>query len=251
MNGPQNFPILTILTFLPLIGGVIVIGLGADKKQLARRLSLTFSLVSLGLTLFLWHRFKASSGELQFEEQYAWIPTLAAQYHLGIDGLGLLMLILSAIVVPMAMLASWKIEERVPIYFALVLFLQAGLFGTFTALNFFHWFIFWELSLIPAFLLIKLWGGPLRSAAAMQFFIYTMVGSVAMLLAFLAIFLATGKFDFIELAEMGRNGTLASALSGKLGWNELFQKPGSETILAVVIFAGAFLGFAVKVPLIP
>ena len=197
MNGPQNFPILTILTFLPLIGGVIVIGLGADKKQLARWLSLSFSFVSLALTLFLWSQFKASSGELQFEEQYAWIPSLPAQYHLatsltvqyhiGIDGLGLLMLLLSAIVVPMAMLASWKIEERVPIYFALVLFLQAGLFGTFTALNFFHWFIFWELSLIPAFLLIKLWGGPLRSAAAMQFFIYTMVGSVAMLLAFLAI----------------------------------------------------------------
>src|SRR2546425_8373827 len=126
------------------------------------------------------------------------------------------------------------------------LFLQAGLFGTFTALNFFHWFIFWELSLIPAFLLIKLWGGPFRSAAAMQFFIYTMVGSVAMLLAFLAIFLATGKFDFIELAEMGRNGTLASALSVKLGWYNL-----TTPQLAILIFAGVFLGFAVKVPLIP
>src|SRR6266581_3609948 len=246
MNGPQNFPILSILTFLPLIGGVIVIGLGAHKKQLARWFSLTFSLVSLGLTLFLWHQFKASSGELQFEEQYAWIPSLAAQYHLGIDGLGLLMLVLSAIVVPMAMLASWKIEDRVPIYFALVLFLQAGLFGTFTALNFFHWFIFWELSLIPAFFLIKLWGGPLRAPAATQFFVYTMVGSVAMLLAFLAIFLATGKFDFIDLAEIGRNGTLASALSVKLGWYDLNTDP-----LALVIFGGVLLGFAVKVPLMP
>src|SRR6266478_404340 len=210
MNGPQNFPILSILTFLPLIGGVIVIGLGADKKQLARRLSLAFSLVSLGLTLFLWHQFKTSSGELQFEEQYAWIPTLAAQYHLGIDGLGLLMGLLSAIVVPMSMLASWRINERVPLYFALVLFLQAGLFGTFTALNFFHWFIFWELSLVPAFFLIKLWGGPLRSSAATQFFVYTMVGSIAMLLAFLAIAVSTGKFDFTDLAELGRNGTLTS-----------------------------------------
>src|SRR3989454_10059317 len=232
MNGPQNFPILTILTFLPLIGGVIVIGLGVDKKQLARRLSLTFSLVSLGLTLFLWHQFKTSSGELQFEEQYTWIPSLAAQYHIGIDGLGLLMLLLSAIVVPMAMLASWKIEERVPIYFALVLFLQAGLFGTFTALSFFHWFIFWELSLVPAFFLIKLWGGPLRTAAATQFFVYTMAGSVAMLLAFLALFFSTGKFDFIELAELGRNGTLASALSVNLGWYDLTVRQ-----LARVVFA--------------
>ena len=79
------------------------------------------------------------------------------------------MVLLSAIVVPMAMLASWRIEERVPLYFALVLFLQAGLFGTFTALNFFHWFIFWELSLIPAFFLIKLWGGPMATSAATQF----------------------------------------------------------------------------------
>ena len=114
-----------------------------------------------------------------------------------------------------------------------MLFLQAGLFGTFTALNFFHWFIFWELSLIPAFFLVKLWGGPLRTPAAVQFFIYTMVGSVAMLLAFLAIFLATGKSDFADLAEMGRNGTLASALSVKLGWYNLSTKE-----LAMVILTG-------------
>src|SRR5437870_3299915 len=198
------FPFLTTLTLLPLVGGLLVVGLGPDNKQLARRLSLAVSLAALALALVLWVRFNASSGELQFEEQHAWIPTLAVQYHVGVDGLGLLMVLLSAIVVPMAMLASWNIQERVPIYFALVLFLQAGLFGTFTALNFFHWFIFWELSLIPAFFLVKLWGGPLRTPAAMQFFIYTMVGSVTMLLAFLAIFLSTGKFDFIELAEMGQ-----------------------------------------------
>ena len=156
------------------------------------------------------------------------------------------MLLLSAVVVPMAMLASWRIEERVPLYFALVLFLQAGLFGTFTALNFFHWFIFWELSLIPAFFLIRLWGGPLRNAAATQFFVYTMVGSVALLLAFLAIYLSTGKFDFIELADMGRSGSLRDALSNALGWRSLNSRP-----LTLIIFAGAFLGFAVKVPLMP
>jgi len=242
----NTVPSLSVLTLLPIIGALMVIGLGPDKKQLARRLSLAFSFAALALTLMLWARFDTTSSELQFEEQHNWITTLAVQYHVGVDGLGLLMVLLSAIVVPMAMLASWKIEDRVPIYFALVLFLQAGLFGTFTALNFFHWFIFWELSLIPAFFLVKLWGGPLRTPAAMQFFIYTMVGSVAMLLAFLAIFLATGKFDFTELAELGRNGTLASALSVKLGWFNLTTRE-----LAVVIFAGAFLGFAVKVPLIP
>src|SRR5205814_5203705 len=133
-----------------------------------------------------------------------------------------------------------------PLYYALVLFLQAGLFGTFTALNFFHWFIFWELSLVPAFFLIKLWGGPQRSAAATQFFVYTMVGSVALLLSFLALYQAAGTFDFIRLGELGRTGELASALSVKLGWYDLTAK-----FLALVIFAGAFLGFAVKVPLIP
>src|SRR5437899_11932575 len=97
----------------------------------------------------------------------------------------------NAIVVPMALLASGRITERVSLYHALVLFLQAGLFGTFTALNFFHWFIFWELSLIAAFFLVRLWGGPQRAAAATPFFIYTMVGSVPMLLAILGIFLAT------------------------------------------------------------
>jgi NADH-quinone oxidoreductase subunit M len=241
MNG-----FISVLTFLPLFGAIVLIGLSADQKKLARGLALIFSLVSLALAIFLWTRFNPSSGDLQFAETYNWIPTLAVQYHVGVDGLGLLMVLLTAIIVPMAMLASWNIEERVPIHYSLILFLQSGLFGTFTALNFFHWFIFWELSLIPAFFLIKLWGGPNRSSAATQFFVYTMVGSVAMLLAFMAIFISTGKFDFTELAELGRNGTLTSAFVVKLGWYNLTVRH-----LALVIFAGAFLGFAVKVPLIP
>src|ERR1035437_1809353 len=239
-------PLLTLLTFLPFLGALMVVGLAQEKKQLARWLSLGFSLAALALALLPWHPFCSASGDLQFQERHAWIPTLGVEYRVGVDGLGLLMLLLSAIVVPMAMLASWNIEERVPLYFALVLFLQAGLFGTFTALNFFHWFIFWELSLIPAFFLIRLWGGPLRAPAATQFFVYTMVGSVALLLAFLAIFLSTGKFDFTELADMGRNGTLTTALSAELGWKSINSKP-----LTLIIFGGALLGFAVKVPLLP
>ena len=243
MNAP---PLLTLLTFIPVVGALAVIGLAQEQKRLVRWLSLGCSLLALGLTLVLWHYFDSASGDLQFHERHRWIPALGVEYRVGVDGLGLLMVLLSAIVVPMAMLASWNIEERVPIYFALVLFLQAGLFGTFTALNFFHWFIFWELSLIPAFFLIRLWGGPLRSSAATQFFLYTMAGSVALLLAFLAIYLSTGKFDFTELADMGRNGTLTSALSAELGWRSLNSKP-----LSLIIFTGAFLGFAVKVPLYP
>jgi NADH-quinone oxidoreductase subunit M len=242
----SNFPWLTLLTLMPLIGGIVIVGLDSEQKRFARALALVISLSGLSMALVLWGSFQSSSGDLQFQERYSWIPTLGVEYHVGIDGLGLLMVLLSAIVVPMALLASWKIENRTTLYFGLVLFLQAGLFGTFTALNFFHWFIFWELSLIPAFFLIKFWGGPMRSSAATQFFIYTMGGSVAMLLAFLAIFLSTGKFDFIELADLGRNGIVVPALAAKLGWYNLTAKH-----LALVIFAGVFLGLAVKVPLIP
>src|SRR5882757_6645849 len=221
MNGS---PLITILTAVPLIGALGILGLGTQNRNLARGLALASSSIALALTLILWHRFNPASSDLQFEELHAWIPAIGVQYHVGIDGLGLLMLMLSAIVVPMSIAASWQIQHNTSLYFSLVLFLQAGLFGTFTALNFFHWFIFWELSLIPAFFLVRLWGGPQRASAATQFFIYTMVGSVAMLLAFLGIFLATktdtapGVFDFTKLAEMGRDGSLTQALSTNFGW---------------------------------
>src|SRR5260370_4309499 len=116
----------------------------------------------------------------------------------------------------MPIAASWQIEEGTALYFSLILFLQAGLFGTFSALNFFHWFIFWELSLIPAFFLLRLWGGRQRAAAATQFFVYTMVGSVTLLLALLAIFQCTCKFDFIGLSELARNVQLIPAIAGQL-----------------------------------
>ena len=236
------FPWITVLTLVPLIGGIAVLCLPPEQKRVARLTALGFSFISLLIALGIWRAYPG----VQLSELHEWIPSLAVHYHVGMDGLSLLMVLLSALVVPMALLASWKIEERVPIYFGLVLLLQAGLFGTFTALNFFHWFLFWELSLVPAFFLIKFWGGPIRSAAATQFFVYTMVGSVAMLLAFLAIFLATNTFDFTQLADLGRNGTLVTALEQKLGWRELTSKQ-----LALVIFGGVFLGLAVKVPLVP
>ena len=241
----SDLPILSIITFLPLIVGIIVSALGR-QPTVARNLAFGSSLVSLVLALVLWMNFNVSSSALQFVEKADWIPALGVSYFVAVDGLGLLMVLLTAVVTPMAMLASWRTEKSPSLYFALVLFLQSGLFGTFTALNFFHWFLFWELSLIPAFFLVRLWGGLQRGPAATQFFVYTMVGSVAMLLAFLAIFAATDKFDFIGLAELGRNGTLVSALSAKLGWYDI-----SEHWLALIIFGGVLLGFAVKVPMMP
>ncbi len=214
MNG---LPLLSILTAVPIVGALVILLAGEKARGWARGLAMVFSLAALAITLWVWHIYPSASGQVALQEFHQWIPSLGASYHLGVDGLGVLMLLLSAIVVPMAIAASSQIVDRVPLYFALVLLLQAGLFGTFTALNFFHWFLFWELSLIPAFFLIKFWGGAQRSAAATQFFVYTMVGSVALLLAFLAISLATGKFDFLELADLARHWSPASGTYREAG----------------------------------
>jgi NADH-quinone oxidoreductase subunit M len=156
------------------------------------------------------------------------------------------LVVLTALLVPLAMGMPAVVEERPALFYGLMLLLEAGLLGTFTALNFFHWFLFWELSLIPAFFLIRLWGGPDCGAAATQFFIYTMVGSVAMLLAFVAVFLAVGKLDFLELAELGRTGGLAARFNGSPGFPSVAGiAPG------LLVFLGVFLGLAVKIPVMP
>ena len=240
------FPWITVLTLVPMIGAIAVLAAGTRGQAVARWTAVGFSLIALAITLVLWHRFDPASNGFQFQEMHAWIPLLNANYHVGIDGLGLLMVMLSAVVVPIGILASWQIERQVPLYFCLVLLLQACLFGTFTALSFVHWFIFWELGLVPAFFLVKLWGGRKSAKAAMQFLIYTMVGSITMLMSFLAMYLATKRFDFVDLAQMAQSGRLMPSIVSKLGWHLLTPEH-----TAMVIFAGVFLGFAVKVPLIP
>jgi NADH-quinone oxidoreductase subunit M len=245
----NTLPLLTILTLIPLAGGVAVL-LAPGQSKLPQRLAFATSLLALAVAGVLWFGFQAG---WQLGERVDWVPSLGIEYRLGVDGLGLMMVMLSALIVPFAMLASWKIAENPKLYFALVLFLECGLIGTFTALNFFHWFIFWELGLIPAFFLVKIWGGPQRTRAANQFFVYTLAGSVAMLLAFLALYTATatatspGVFDFDQLAALARNGQLENLLFAKLGGGFFASK---ET-LATVVFLGVFLGFAVKAPLMP
>ena len=238
-----HLPLLTLLTFLPTLGALVVFTL---PQRHARGIALVTSLVGLLLTAFLWHHFDSTSGLIQFEELHAWIPALNVQYRVGIDGLGLLMLLLTAIVTPIGIFASWDIESGHPdknprLYFALILLLQTCLFGTFTALNFIHWFLYWELGLIPAFFLIALWGGPKARPAATQFLVYTMVGSITLLLAFLALFQGTGTFDFTALAHLAQTNALMPAVLSHLAF------PNA----ALILFFAAFLGFAVKVPLIP
>jgi len=252
----NTFPIITVLTFLPFVGAlVLALGRSGDKT-LARRMALTTALVALALVFLLWRSVDVTSGGYSVEERHPWIPSLGVEYRVGVDGLGLMMVLLTAIITPLAMLASWRNEDRPHLYYAMVLFLESGLFGTFTALNFFHWFLFWELSLIPAFFLVRLWGGPQRAAAAMQFFVYTMVGSIGLLLAFLGIFLATksgsapGTFDFTELAHLGHDNALVAAIEKNLRL-PMFGHAFSPAGMTNLIFLGALLGFAVKVPLMP
>ena len=173
-------------------------------------------------------------------ERVSWAPSLGIEYHLGVDGLGALMLVLSAIVTLMSVDAAHRVHHQPNLYFGLVLVLESGLFGSFTALNFFHWFLFWELSLIPAFFLIKLWGGTRRGPAATQFFVYTMAGSVALLLSFLAIFLSTGTHG---LRPTHRNSPPPAQLE------QMVTAHLGPVMIWLAI--GVLAGFAVKVPMIP
>ena len=230
----SGFPILTLLIVLPVVGAAVALWSGRH----ARNVALITTLASLALALVVWIRLPVD-GSIGLVEQAAWAPSLGIEYHLGVDALGALMLVLSAIVTLMSVDAAHRVHHQPGFYFCLVLVLEAGLFGTFTALNFYHWFLFWELSLVPAFFLIKLWGGAKRGPAATQFFVYTMAGSVALLVSFLAVFLSTGSMDFVHLSLLASTGELEQMVTAHLGPVMLW--------LAV----GVLAGFAVKVPMVP
>jgi NADH-quinone oxidoreductase subunit M len=230
----SGLPILTLLTVLPLVGAAIALWSGKH----ARAVALLTTLASLALALVVFANLPAN-GSIGLVERAVWAPSLGIEYHLGVDGLGALMLVLSAIVTLMSVDAAHRVHHQPGLYFGLVLLLESGLFGSFTALNFFHWFLFWELSLIPAFFLIKLWGGERRGPAATQFFVYTMAGSVALLVAFLAVFLSTGSMDFPHLTLLASTGELEPMITAHLG----------PVMLWLAI--GVLAGFAVKVPMFP
>lgn len=217
--------LISVLILIPIVGA-IALYIGQPKN--ARTVALIFNALSAFYALMLWQKFDATASGLQVVERHAWIPSIGAEYLLGVDGLSLLLVLLTSLVFPFAFSAQ-RLERGAC---ALMLVMQAALYGTFTAQNFVLWFLFYEMSLVPAFLLIKIYGGENRDYAAVKFFVYTFLGSVAMLLAFLGIYFAKGTFDFTALAGLGKTGLLA----GKLQW---------------LAFAGIFLGLAVKVPLFP
>jgi NADH-quinone oxidoreductase subunit M len=220
--------LITAIILVPLIGALAVC---AWPHGGGRPITLMFNAISALCALALWRNFDATAAGLQFVERHAWIPVIGAEYLVGIDGLSLLLVLLTSLIIPFAFLAQ-PVAGSSRAFYATMLVMQSALYGTFTAQNFVLWFLFYEMSLIPAFLLIKIWGGENRDRAATKFFVYTFLGSVAMLLAFLGIYFAKGTFDFAALADLGKNGLL----TGKVAW---------------LAFTGIFVGLAVKVPLFP
>lgn len=225
---------ITLITFLPLLAALAALLFPGRDGRLARVWVLAGALGSLGLTLRLLLQFDPGGG-LQFHEWHSWIPTLGIDYFVGVDGLNLLLVLLTAIIAPVTVLASWDVPARQRTYFTLLSLEFAGLFGAFTALNFFHWFLYFELSLVPVFFLIKLYGGEKRHGAALQFILFTVLGSVAMLLGFQLLYFKTGTFDFYSLAAMASSGSLPAAVGPLYPW----------------IFAAVLLGLWVKAPLVP
>ncbi len=232
----SSLPLLSLLILAPWAGALLLAVLPGLSARAARGTAFAFSLSTLVLGLAVLAGFDPSAAGYQFGENHAWIRALHVHYRLGLDGMSLLLVLLTALVSPLALATAARGARDARLLGLLFLVLQGSALGVFLALDFFHWFIFWELSLVPAFFLIKLWGGPGAGRAAYQFVIYTLAGSALMLLGFAALYTATGTLDFTALAQLGASGALSARL-------------GPPALLAV--FLGVFLGLAVKVPLFP
>ncbi len=223
-------PLLSVIVFLPLLGAVVVALLPKSRAGWARVVALVVTLLDLALAALAVVAFDVAEPGMQFVERFTWVPQANIQYYLGVDGISLPMLALSSLLSLLAVLASWKIETRPSFYFAMLLVLEVGMNGVFCALDFVLFYVFWELVLVPMYFLIAVWGGARREYAAIKFFLYTLFGSVFMLVGILALYLhpAGGTFDMLKLAAAG--------FPGDFQW---------------WVFAAFFLGFAVKVPVWP
>ena len=204
--------LLSWIIWLPIIGIVAVIIIPRDKGTLIKQVSAVVTGVQLVLTIYLWRIFDESKGTFQFMESAEWIPSFNISYMLGVDGLSLPMVFLTALLGFLGVFVSWNINKAVKGYFALFLLLNTGIMGVFLSLDFFLFYVFWEVMLLPMYFLIGMWGGPQREYAAIKFFLYTLFGSVLMLIAILALYFTCGKtFDMLVLME-----TAPIALNGVL-----------------------------------
>ncbi len=225
--------LLTITVFLPLAGGLLILLTPKGREETMRWVALATSGLAFLASLWLLGPFDLGAAGMQLQERYAWIPTIGVNYHLGIDGLSLPLFILTALLSVLSVVYSWKVDQRVKEYLFLFLLLETGMLGVFVALDFFLFYVFWEVTLVPMYFLIGIWGGPRREYAAIKFFLYTVVGTLAMLLGILLLYFNADPrtFGILELIEQ--------------------QPLARAPMLAALAFWGFFLSFAIKVPMWP
>ena len=222
---------LTWLVGTPLLGAAVILWLPRNATRQIRAVATLATLVAFAISVGLAARMPWHQDALQFVERHAWIPPANIWYHLGVDGISMPLVLLTTLLSVLACCASFGITERVKEYFVLYLLLETGMLGTFVAMDLFLFYVFWEVVLVPMYFLIGIWGGGRREYSAMKFFLYTLAGSLAMLLAILAVFLHAGTFDIAALgARSGHDFTL-----GLQRW----------------LFLAFFFAFAIKVPIFP
>ncbi len=230
MNLPlsiQAVPWLSILIFGPLVAAAVALVLPSDRAQ--RWWALFSTLAIAGLSIPLWTRFETGTAAFQFVEHHSWIRALNTHYTVGVDGISVLLVLLTTFIAPLCVLCSWAyIQKRVREFMISLLIMESAMVGVFAALDFILFFVFWEAMLIPMALMIGVWGGPRRIYAALKFFIYTMAGSVMLLVAILALGLKAGTFNIPALMNQHFSATLQ-----------------------IWVFLAFFLSFAIKVPMFP
>jgi NADH-quinone oxidoreductase subunit M len=244
----MDIGILNVVTYVPLLGAMWILFFFQDPKNI-RYGATFFAFIDFLVSLLLWWRFDPNaSGNAIFQFRWTrdWIPSLGVKYDFGIDGIALLLILLTTF---MGLIAIWSsfsaIDQRQKEYYVLLLLLQTGMLGTFCALDFFLFYVFWEVMLVPMYFIIGIWGGSRKLYAAIKFFLYTLAGSVLMLLSILALyFFNDGGIPFLHIQGLGNGYTFSMLQYHQIG----HLIPVS---LQCWIFAGFFFGFAIKVPMFP
>jgi NADH-quinone oxidoreductase subunit M len=242
--------ILNIITYIPLAGALVILFfVGKGSPRAIRIVATATAVIDFLVSLYLWPNFnRAGTGDglWQFRETYEWIPSLGVKYDFGIDGISMLLILLTTFMGIIAVVSSYSaIHQREKEYYTLLLMLQTGMIGTFCALDFFLFYVFWEIMLVPMYFIIGIWGGARKLYAAIKFFLYTLAGSVLMLLSILALyFFNDGGISFLNIAGLGNEGTFSVLQFHKIG-NLI------PPTLQFWIFLGFFFGFAIKVPMFP
>src|SRR6476661_10926872 len=207
----MSFPILTSLIVLPIVGAILLLFVKDDERNatLLRNIALVVSVLVFAETLLLWSRFDPASADFQFVERHAWIPAFGISYFVGVDGISLLLLVLTGFLTPLALLGSWvSVHKHTRAFCIFVLLLESAMMGVFISLDLFLFYVFWDAMLIPMYFLIGIWGYERRIYAAVKFILYTMGGSVLMLLAILGLaylhFTSAGSysFDLLKLYQL-------------------------------------------------